>query len=99
MKIVDAEGRELPWDGKAFGDFLVRGHWVCREYLNRGADGAANADGLLRTGDVCTIDPDGTVTLPREERDISRPLGMSGRCDRGPPRGHRRSAKRAVRLG
>ena len=41
----------------------------------------------------------GTVTLPREERDISRPLGMSGRCDRGPPRGHRRSAKRAVRLG
>src|SRR5271166_564306 len=41
----------------------------------------------------------GTVTLPREERDISRPLGMSGRCDRGPPRGHRRSAKRTVRLG
>jgi len=41
----------------------------------------------------------GTVTLPREERDISRPLGMSDRCDRGPPRGHRRSAKRAVRLG
>jgi hypothetical protein len=30
---------ELPWDGKAFGDFLVRGHWVCREYLNLGAEG------------------------------------------------------------
>ncbi len=44
MKIVDAEGSELPWDGKAFGDFLVRGHWVCREYLNRGAEGAADSD-------------------------------------------------------
>lgn len=30
----------------------------------------------------------GTVTLPKEERDISRPLGTSGSCDRGPPRGH-----------
>ena len=25
MKIVDGEGKELPWDGKAFGDLLVRG--------------------------------------------------------------------------
>ena len=38
---------ELPWDGKAFGDFLVRGHWVCREYLNRGAEGAADSEGWL----------------------------------------------------
>ena len=67
MKIVDAEGSELPWDGKAFGDFLVRGHWVCREYLNRGAEGAADSEGWLRTGDVCTIDPD---ELRRDRRSL-----------------------------
>ena len=28
MKIVDDAGKELPWDGKAFGDLLVRGPWI-----------------------------------------------------------------------
>jgi fatty-acyl-CoA synthase len=75
MKIVDAEGRELPWDGKAFGDFLVRGHWVCREYLNRGADGAADSDGWLRTGDVCTIDPDGCAEIVDRSKDVIKSGG------------------------
>ena len=56
-------------------------------------------DNPFWAGTSAAIVCQGTVTLPRKERDISRPLGMSGRCDRGPPRGHRRSAKRAVRLG
>jgi acyl-CoA synthetase (AMP-forming)/AMP-acid ligase II len=32
MKIVDGEGAELPWDGKAYGDLLVKGPWIVREY-------------------------------------------------------------------
>ncbi len=75
MKIVDAEGNELPWDGKAFGDFLVRGHWVCREYLNRGADGAADAEGWLRTGDVCTIDADGCAEIVDRSKDVIKSGG------------------------
>src|SRR5271165_6315124 len=70
MKIVDADGRELPWDGKAFGDFLVRGHWVAREYLNRGAEGAADPLGWFRTGDVCTIDPDGCAEIVDRSKDV-----------------------------
>ena len=75
MKIVDADGKELPWDGKAFGDFLVRGHWVCREYLNRGAEGAADADGWLRTGDVCTIDADGCAEIVDRSKDVIKSGG------------------------
>ena len=41
----------------------------------------------------------GFVTLPCGEREVSAPQELSGRCDCGPPRVHRRSAKRAVRLG
>ena len=33
MKIVDGDGRELPWDGKQFGDLMVRGPWVCSGYF------------------------------------------------------------------
>lgn len=31
-KIVDGEGKELPWDGKAFGDLYVRGPWIVHDY-------------------------------------------------------------------
>ena len=38
-------------------------------------------------------------TLPCGEREVSPPQELSGRCDCGPPRVHRRGAERAVRLG
>jgi fatty-acyl-CoA synthase len=75
MKIVDPNGEELPWDGKAFGDLLVRGHWVCREYLNQGAEGAADTEGWLRTGDVCTIDPDGFAEIVDRSKDVIKSGG------------------------
>jgi 3-(methylthio)propionyl---CoA ligase len=75
MKIVDANGAELPWDGKAFGDFLVCGHWVCPKYLHRGAEGAADSAGWLRTGDVCTIDPDGCSEIVDRSKDVIKSGG------------------------
>ena len=41
----------------------------------------------------------GFVTLPCRERKVSAAQELLGRCDCGPPRGHRGTAKRAVRLG
>src|SRR5271166_3510406 len=41
----------------------------------------------------------GFVTLPCREREVSASQQLTGRCDCGPPRGHRVSAKRAVRVG
>src|SRR3546814_18293745 len=32
MKIVDDDGKELPRDGKAFGELLVRGPWIASGY-------------------------------------------------------------------
>ena len=33
MRIVGDDGGDLPWDGKAFGDLLVRGYSVLRRYF------------------------------------------------------------------
>src|SRR6185312_6733870 len=41
----------------------------------------------------------GFVTLPCRERKVSAAQELLGRCDCGPPRGHRGAAKRAARLG
>ena len=75
QKIVDPEGSALPWDGVAFGDLYVRGPWICREYYNRGAEGAADADGWLATGDVGTIDSEGYLELVDRSKDVIKSGG------------------------
>jgi len=75
IKIVDAEGRDLPWDGEAFGDLLVRGPWVCRAYLGQGGEGAVDEEGWFATGDVATIDPNGFVELVDRSKDVIKSGG------------------------
>jgi fatty-acyl-CoA synthase len=74
MKIVDGEGKELPRDGKAFGDLLVRGPWVLKEYF-KGAGGNPLRDGWFPTGDVATIDPDGYMQITDRSKDVIKSGG------------------------
>ena len=70
MTIVDAAGRELPHDGRAAGNLLVRGPWILgRYYRDEGGD-PLTADGWLPTGDVGTIDPDGYLGITDRSKDI-----------------------------
>jgi fatty-acyl-CoA synthase len=74
MKIVDAEGKELPRDGKAFGDLLVRGPWVTAGYFKR-EGGDILRDGWFPTGDVATIDPDGYMQITDRSKDVIKSGG------------------------
>jgi fatty-acyl-CoA synthase len=74
LKIVDAEGIELPWDDVAYGDLLVRGPWVVEKYFkNEGGDPLR--DGWFPTGDVATIDPDGFVHITDRSKDVIKSGG------------------------
>ncbi|HEX4873098.1 MAG TPA: 3-(methylthio)propionyl-CoA ligase [Nevskiaceae bacterium] len=73
MKIVDSEGRELPWDGVAFGDLLVKGHWVVDAYYK--VDKHPLVDGWFPTGDVATIDADGYVQITDRSKDVIKSGG------------------------
>ncbi len=42
---------------------------------NRGAEGAADSEGWLRTGDVCTIDPDGCAEIVDRSKDVIKSGG------------------------
>jgi fatty-acyl-CoA synthase len=75
MKIVDGEGRELPWDGAAFGDLKVRGPWVCSAYYGGEPGSALDADGWFATGDVATIDPDGLMEITDRSKDVIKSGG------------------------
>ena len=74
MKIVDAEGNDLPWDGKTFGDLHVKGPWVLRAYF-KGEGGDPLVDGWFPTGDVATIDPDGYMQITDRSKDVIKSGG------------------------
>jgi 3-(methylthio)propionyl---CoA ligase len=79
MKIVDESGNELPWDGKAYGDLLVRGPWIIASYF-RGEGGDplrydANGKGWFPTGDVATIDADGFMQITDRSKDVIKSGG------------------------
>ena len=74
LKIVGADGAELPWDGETFGNLMVRGPWVTARYM--GADTPnTDADGWFATGDVATIDAHGTVEITDRTKDIVKSGG------------------------
>jgi fatty-acyl-CoA synthase len=79
MKIVGEDGAELPWDGTSFGDLLVRGPWIVREYY--GTDGGAplktapDGTAWFPTGDVATIDADGYMHITDRSKDVIKSGG------------------------
>jgi fatty-acyl-CoA synthase len=79
MKIVDDQGRELPWDGKAYGDLLVRGPWITTRYFKGEGGEVLRQDERGRawfpTGDVATIDADGFMQITDRSKDVIKSGG------------------------
>ncbi|MFK7754659.1 MAG: AMP-binding protein, partial [Sedimentitalea sp.] len=74
LKIVDDNGNNLPHDGQAQGDLLVKGHWVLDSYFMQ-EGGSILSDGWFATGDVATLDPDGYLTIKDRSKDIIKSGG------------------------
>ena len=74
MKIIDPDGKELPWDGKTSGELLVRGPWVVSTYF-KGEGGDPLVDGWFPTGDVATIDEDGYMQITDRSKDVIKSGG------------------------
>jgi fatty-acyl-CoA synthase len=74
MKIVDGNNQELPWDGKTYGDLLVKGPWIISDYF-KGEGGSPLVDGWFPTGDVATIDADGFMQITDRSKDVIKSGG------------------------
>ncbi|MEO7476127.1 MAG: long-chain fatty acid--CoA ligase [Gemmatimonadales bacterium] len=72
---VRNERGEVPWDGQTMGELEARGAYVASAYYRPEEDGGwFTADGWFRTGDIATIDRDGTLEI----RDRTKDLVKSG---------------------
>jgi fatty-acyl-CoA synthase len=79
LRIVDDEGRVLPWDGQSVGEIQCRGPWVTGSYHARGDEPPTDpdrfTDGWLRTGDVATVDRQGFVQITDRSKDVIKSGG------------------------
>jgi fatty-acyl-CoA synthase len=75
MKVIDAEGRELPRDGKSAGNLVVRGPWIMRRYYKDEGGDPLTPDGWLHTGDVGAIDADGYLQITDRSKDVIKSGG------------------------
>ncbi|MFN8837671.1 MAG: 3-(methylthio)propionyl-CoA ligase [Burkholderiales bacterium] len=79
MKIVGEDGADLPWDGQASGDLLVRGPWIIETYFKgEGGDPLAidaDGNGWFPTGDVAKITPEGYMVITDRSKDVIKSGG------------------------
>jgi fatty-acyl-CoA synthase len=74
LRIVGADGEELPWDGEAVGEIEVRGPWVTAGYFEDPAPEKFH-DGWLCTGDVGSVDPRGYIQITDRAKDVIKSGG------------------------
>ncbi len=71
LKVVDADGNEVPWDGVSVGEIVVRGDNVMKGYWKLpGETEKAIRGGYFYTGDLATVDAQGYVLIVDRAKDI-----------------------------
>lgn len=70
-RVVDGNGRDVPWDGKTIGEVLLRGNDVVQGYYKAPEETAkAFKEGWLHTGDGGVIHPNGYIELKDRFKDV-----------------------------
>ena len=74
LRLIDDDGREMPWDGRSTGEIQVRGPWVAAGYFREPDDEKFDA-GWLRTGDIAAVDEKGFVQITDRAKDVIKSGG------------------------
>jgi fatty-acyl-CoA synthase len=76
LRIVDEQMHDVPHDGKATGEVVVRAPWLTQGYLK---DSVSSEDlwrgGYLHTKDIGTIDPEGYLLITDRIKDVIKSGG------------------------
>jgi fatty-acyl-CoA synthase len=71
LLVVDESEHEVPHDGTAVGEIVVRGNVVMEGYYNDpGATASALRGGYFHTGDAAVVHPDGYVEIRDRIKDV-----------------------------
>jgi fatty-acyl-CoA synthase len=71
LRVIDEDGREVPKDGTALGEIVVRGNVVMAGYYNDPeATAAVIREGWFHSGDAAVVHPDGYVEIRDRFKDV-----------------------------
>jgi fatty-acyl-CoA synthase len=71
VKVVDVDGKEVPWDGASIGEIHMAGNTLMAGYYrDDAATEQAFAGGWFHTGDLAVRHPDGQVEIRDRAKDI-----------------------------
>jgi len=71
LRVVDEAGAEVPWDGEAAGEIVVRGNAVMKGYFeDPEATATAFRGGWFHSGDAAVVHPDGYVEIRDRLKDV-----------------------------
>jgi fatty-acyl-CoA synthase len=71
LRVIGADGSDVPADGETIGEIVARGNAVMLGYYrDEKATAAVDADGWFRTGDLAVMHPDGYVEIRDRSKDI-----------------------------
>jgi fatty-acyl-CoA synthase len=76
IRALDENGKQVPWDGKSMGELHVRGPWIARSYFQNPVEADKfTADGWFRTGDIVTLEPEGSMRITDRSKDLIKSGG------------------------
>ena len=71
LRVIEADGGEVPADGQTLGEIVVRGNVVMSGYYHDPeATKRAMGDGWFHTGDAAVVHPDGYVEIRDRIKDV-----------------------------
>ena len=75
MRLVDDEGKDLPWDGEQRGELLFKGPWIADRYYNDPRSEETFIDGWYHSGDIASIDANGYIQIGDRVKDMVKSGG------------------------
>jgi len=75
LKIVGADGNEVPNDGITVGELLIRGPWITKSYYNDARTKECFENGYWKSGDTGTVDKHGYVKITDRIKDVIKSGG------------------------
>ena len=71
VRVVTADGAEVPWDGATVGEIVAQGNVVMAGYYNDPeATARCMGDGWFHTGDAAVVHPDGYLEIRDRLKDV-----------------------------
>jgi fatty-acyl-CoA synthase len=75
LRILGDDDAEVAWDGEATGEIEVRGPWIASSYYKDDSGDEKFDRGWLRTGDIASVQRDGSVQITDRSKDLIKSGG------------------------